>query len=98
MMAADGRTTPNELSAAQQLDRLGLGPLSALAHAFAPLGVRPGASRVEFENAYRAALERYNPNKVIDLGTEFASLAVQKLAQATAFEFALAAAAADAVV
>jgi DnaJ-domain-containing protein 1 len=61
--------------------------------AYALLGVRPGASRAELENAYRAALERYNPNKVIDLGTEFASLAVQKLAQATAaFEFALAAA------
>lgn len=98
MTAADGRITPNELSAAQQLDRLGLGPLSALAHAFALLGVRPGASRVELENAYRAALERYNPNKAIDLGTEFASLAVQKLAQATAASEFVLAAAEDAVV
>lgn len=71
----------------------GVASAESLAHAYALLGVRPGASRVELENAYRAALERYNPNKVIDLGTEFASLAVQKLAQATAaFEFALAAA------
>ena len=65
----------------------------SLARAYTLLGVRPGASRVELENAYRAVLERYDPNKVIDLGTEFASLAVHKLAQATAaFEFALAAA------
>jgi DnaJ-domain-containing protein 1 len=65
----------------------------SLARAYALLGVRPGASRAELESAYRAALERYNPNKVIDLGTEFASLAVQKLTQATAaFEFVLAAA------
>ena len=31
MMAADGRITPSELSTAEELDRLGLGPLSALA-------------------------------------------------------------------
>lgn len=72
----------------------GAADADSLARACALLGVRPDASRVELENAYRAALERYNPNKVIDLGTEFASLAVQKLAQATAaFEFALAASA-----
>jgi DnaJ-domain-containing protein 1 len=66
----------------------------SLARAYALLGVRPGASRVELEDAYRLALDRYNPTKVIDLGTEFASLAVRKLAQATAaFEFALSAAA-----
>ncbi len=49
--------------------------------------------RLELENACRAALGGHNREKVIDLGTELASPAVQKLAQATAaFEFALAAA------
>jgi hypothetical protein len=34
--------------------------------------------------AYRAVIERYQPIKVIDLGPEFAVLAVRRLAAATA--------------
>ena len=35
------------------------------------------------ESAYRAVVERYQPAKVIDLGPEFAVLAVNRLAAAT---------------
>jgi DnaJ-domain-containing protein 1 len=62
----------------------------SVANAFALLGLRPGASGADVETAYRAAVERYDPKKVIDLGPEFAVLAVRKLAEATAaFEVAL---------
>ena len=47
------------------------------------LGLGEDASRAQVEAAYRAFVERYNPAKVIDLGPEFAILAVRKLAEAT---------------
>jgi DnaJ-domain-containing protein 1 len=51
------------------------------------LGVEPGASRERLEAAYLAAVERYDPAKVIPLGAEFVSLAIRKLAELTdAFE------------
>jgi DnaJ-domain-containing protein 1 len=63
-----------------------------LAHAFAVLGLQPGVDRAELDAAYRAIVERYDPARVLDLGTEFAALAVHKLVRATAaFEAILAA-------
>jgi DnaJ-domain-containing protein 1 len=56
----------------------------ARAAAFAALGLAPGATRAAVDAAYRAIIERYQPIKVIDLGPEFAALAVQRLAAATA--------------
>jgi uncharacterized tellurite resistance protein B-like protein len=62
-----------------------------LALAYGRLGLGADVSRAEIEAAYRALVERYNPAKVIDLGPEFAILAVRKLAEATtAFEEILA--------
>ena len=62
----------------------------SVTQAYAILGLRPGATGKDVEIAYRAALERYDPKKGIDLGPEFAVLAVRKLTQATAaFEVAL---------
>lgn len=55
-----------------------------LAPAYALLGLAPGASPAAVEAAYRAVLERYQPLKVLDLGLEFAVLAVRRLAAATA--------------
>ena len=55
-----------------------------LAPAYALLGLAPGASPAAVEQAYRVVLERYQPLKVLDLGPEFAVLAVRRLAAATA--------------
>ncbi|MCC6765679.1 MAG: TerB family tellurite resistance protein [Deltaproteobacteria bacterium] len=55
-----------------------------LATAYAALGLAPGASAAVVEDAYRAVIERYQPIKVLDLGSEFAVLAVRRLAAATA--------------
>jgi DnaJ-domain-containing protein 1 len=54
-----------------------------LAHARRVLDAEPAATRAEIEASYRRLIERYNPAKVIDLGPDFAALAVRKLAQAT---------------
>ncbi len=63
----------------------------ALALAYGRLGLESHATRGELEAAYRALIERYNPARVIDLGPEFAILAVRRLADATAaFETILA--------
>jgi DnaJ-domain-containing protein 1 len=43
------------------------------------LGVRPGASEIEIEQAYRQLLAKYDPAKITDLGDEFRQLANQKL-------------------
>jgi len=58
--------------------------VAPLANAYALLGLEPGASPAAVEAAYRAVIERYQPSKVIDLGVEFAVLAVRRLAAATA--------------
>ena len=55
-----------------------------LVPAYALLGLEPGAPPAAVEQAYRAALERYQPLKVLDLGPEFAVLAVRRLTAATA--------------
>ena len=55
-----------------------------LAAAYAVLGLEPGASAAAVDEAYRAVIERYQPIKVLDLGPEFAILAVRRLAAATA--------------
>jgi uncharacterized tellurite resistance protein B-like protein len=60
------------------------GAAAELVLAFAVLGLKPGARRGDVDAAYRAIVERYNPARVIDLGTEFAVLAVRKLERATA--------------
>jgi DnaJ-domain-containing protein 1 len=52
--------------------------------AYRVLGIDAGASRARLEAAYLQLVERYNPAKVEDLGTEFTSLAVRKLAEVTA--------------
>lgn len=57
---------------------------AALDEAYAILGLDPGAPPAAVEQAYRAQLERYQPLKVLDLGPEFAVLAVRRLAAATA--------------
>ncbi len=59
-------------------------PPAAVAAAYAALGLEPGASPTAVERAYRVAIERYQPIKVVDLGPEFAVLAVRRLAAATA--------------
>jgi uncharacterized tellurite resistance protein B-like protein len=59
-------------------------PSDALAGAYAVLGLQVGAPLAAVESAYRAIVERYQPAKVIDLGPEFAVLAVRRLAAATA--------------
>jgi DnaJ-domain-containing protein 1 len=64
----------------------------SLENAYRLLGVAPGASRALIESAYLGLVERYNPAKVIDLGPEFAALAVRRLSEVTsAFQVALAA-------
>ena len=51
---------------------------------------KPDSSRESLVAAYRRAIERYNPEKVIHLGPEYAVLAVRRLALATdAFESAM---------
>ena len=59
-------------------------PTPPLAAAYAILGVEPSASRDAVDAAYRRLVERYQPAQVIDLGPEFAVLAVRRLAAATA--------------
>ncbi len=64
---------------------------AVLARAHALLDVGPSATRAELNAAYRVLVERYDPAKVIELGPEFAALAVRKLAEITAaFEAVLA--------
>jgi tellurite resistance protein len=45
----------------------------------AALGLSPGASAEELDTAYAGLVRRFNPAAVIELGPEFAVLAVQKL-------------------
>ena len=56
-----------------------------------PIEPRREVRREEIVAAYRRAIQRYNPEKVIHLGPEYAVLAVRRLARATeAFESAMA--------
>jgi uncharacterized tellurite resistance protein B-like protein len=133
LMAADGRITQSELSTAEHLDRLGVGPLSTLAKeeidraarqpidlgdtctGLAELSPEGGRiilsilAEIAAADGVVISTEREMLREIaglltlpagsaddalasLDLRTEFASLAVQKLAQATAaFEFVLAA-------
>lgn len=59
-------------------------PAARRSGAYAVLGIPPGASSAAVESAYRTIVERYQPAKVIELGPEFAVLAVNRLAAATA--------------
>lgn len=43
------------------------------------LGVRPGASEPEIEQAYQQLLAKYDADKVTDLGDEFRRLANEKI-------------------
>jgi len=62
-------------------------PDGELGQAYRLLGVEPGARPEEVDAAYAALLARYDPLKVIELGPEFAVLAVRKLRVVThAFE------------
>jgi DnaJ-domain-containing protein 1 len=58
-------------------------PSDTVARARTVLGVGPEADGAEIDRAYRALVERYDPGKVIDLGPDFARLAVRKLALVT---------------
>lgn len=42
------------------------------------LGVKPGATPEEIQTAYRHAVQKYHPDKVSHLGTEFQELAKKK--------------------
>ncbi len=64
---------------------------TASEHAAHVLGVSAGCSRQDLQAAYRRAVELYDPLRVVDLGPEFAVLAVRRLQVATdAFEALLA--------
>ncbi|MCC6849667.1 MAG: TerB family tellurite resistance protein [Deltaproteobacteria bacterium] len=79
--------TPADASPAAALEPGGAPPTATpdpLATAYAALGLAPGAPAAVVEDAYRAVIERYQPIKVLDLGPEFAVLAVRRLAAATA--------------
>ena len=43
------------------------------------LGVRPGASAIEIEQAYQQSLAKYHADKLTDLGDEFSRLAAEKI-------------------
>jgi DnaJ-domain-containing protein 1 len=52
-------------------------------HAHRVLGVEVGVGPQQIEAAYRRLVERYNPAKVVDLGCDFAALAVRTLSDIT---------------
>jgi DnaJ-domain-containing protein 1 len=54
-----------------------------VAEARAVLGVGPRAQRSEVEAAYRRLIERYSPARVVELGGDFAAVAVRTLARIT---------------
>lgn len=49
-----------------------------LKNPYAVLGLKPGASQKEIQAAYREAVQKYHPDKVLHLGEEFQELAQQK--------------------
>ncbi len=57
---------------------------SALDIALHTLGLPPGSSAEQADAAYAALVRRYNPTSVLELGPEFAVLAVRKLSAVTA--------------
>jgi DnaJ-domain-containing protein 1 len=60
-----------------------------LAHALHVLGAAASANRADLDASYRRLIERYDPARVIDLGPDFATLAVRKLIEVTdAYELA----------
>lgn len=54
-----------------------------VSHALALLGLDASAGRGDLDERYRLLVERYDPAKVIQLGPDFAALAIRKLAQLT---------------
>jgi tellurite resistance protein len=56
---------------------------SARARAWRVLGLEPGTPRDRLEAAYLAAVERYDPAKVMPLGADFVRLSIRKLAELT---------------
>ena len=42
------------------------------------LGVRPNASKIEIQKAYKEAIKKYHPDKLSHLGEEFSNLANEK--------------------
>jgi uncharacterized tellurite resistance protein B-like protein len=64
-----------------------------LGTAYTILGLDPGAPPDAVERAYRAAIERYQPARVVELGLDFAVLAVRHLAATPAAFSALTASA-----
>jgi len=55
-----------------------------LEQAYRTLSLEAGAGRARVDAAYLGLVQRYNPAKVIELGPEFAALAVHRLADITA--------------
>ena len=47
-------------------------------NAYEILGLMPGASKKDIQNAYKAAIKKYHPDKLSHLGDEFAHLANKK--------------------
>jgi DnaJ-domain-containing protein 1 len=64
--------------------RLGDRAASSSARACEQLGVAPDATPAAIDEAYRRLVARYDPARVLDLGPEFAVLAVRRLTAATA--------------
>lgn len=54
-----------------------------VSQALALLGLDASARRADLDERYRLLVERYDPAKVIELGPDFAALAIRKLAQLT---------------
>lgn len=59
------------------------GVAPAVGQALALLGLDASARRADLDERYRQLVARYDPAKVIDLGPDFAALAIRKLGELT---------------
>jgi DnaJ-domain-containing protein 1 len=73
---ATAAPVPPQLAARPSLD-------PQLDRALLVLGLDTLARRADLDQSYRRLIERYDPAKVIDLGPDFAAVAVRKLAEVT---------------
>jgi DnaJ-domain-containing protein 1 len=75
---------PSQQAARPSLEPAAHAPIDAgLGHALLVLGLNNLTGRADLDVSYRRLIERYDPAKVIDLGPDFAALAVRKLAEVT---------------
>jgi DnaJ-domain-containing protein 1 len=82
--SAPARTEPLRPAAAPVAGPRAAADPDLYADACAHLGVPPAASAAAMDAAYRRLVERYDPVRVLELGPEFAVLAVRRLTAATA--------------